>query len=115
MLIAARNMDCQYIWNAHAASGRREGLSDGLVDALRDNEALPELAADESAAINLGNEFYQTHKVTQETFDAALAQFGRQGFAELVGLMGYYAMLSFNANSVVLDLPGNMTEPVLPI
>jgi hypothetical protein len=33
----------------------------------------------------------------------------------LVGLMGYYAMLSFNANSVVLDLPGNMTEPALPI
>ena len=115
MLIAARNMDCQYIWNAHAASGRREGLSDGLVDALRDNEAPRDLAADESAAINLGNEFYQTHKVTQETFDAALAQFGRQGFAELVGLMGYYAMLSFNANSVVLDLPENMTEPVLPI
>ena len=77
MLIAARNMDCQYIWNAHAASGRREGLSDGLVDALRDKQPLPELAADEAAAINLGTEFYQTHRVSQETFDAALEQFGR--------------------------------------
>ena len=115
MLIAARNMDCQYIWNAHAAGGRREGLSDGLVDALRDNQPLPALADDESAAINLGTEFYQTHRISQETFDAALEQFGRQGFAELVGLMGYYAMLSFNANAVVLDLPVNMTEPALPI
>jgi 4-carboxymuconolactone decarboxylase len=115
MLIAARNMDCQYIWNAHAAPGRREGLSDGLVDALRDKRPPPELAADESAAIALGTEFYQTHRVSQETFDAALEQFGRQGFAELVGLMGYYAMLSFNANAVVLDLPGNMSEPVLPV
>ena len=44
-----------------------------------------------------------------------MEQFGRQGFAELVGLMGYYAMLSFNANAVVLDLPGNMSEPLLPI
>ena len=34
-------MDCQYIWNAHAASGRREGLGDGLVDALRDISHYP--------------------------------------------------------------------------
>ena len=115
MLVAARNMDCQYIWNAHAAAGRREGLSDGLVDALRDNQPLPEVPADEAAVINLGNDFYQTHRVSEANFQAALDQFGRQGFAEVVGLMGYYAMLSFNANSVVLDLPESMTEPVLPI
>ena len=115
MLTAARSMDCQYIWNAHAASGRREGLSDALVDALRDKNSLPTLAADEAAVLNLGMEFFQSHRVSQATFQAALDQFGRQGFAELTGLMGYYAMLSFNANSVELDLPSDMSEPVLPI
>ena len=43
MITTARAMDCQYIWNAHAAGGRREGLSDALVDALRDNQPLPEM------------------------------------------------------------------------
>lgn len=28
MLVTARAMDGQFIWNAHAARGRREGLSD---------------------------------------------------------------------------------------
>jgi len=115
MLTAARAMDCQYVWNAHAASGRREGLSDALVDALRDDQPLPTLAADEAAVINLGMEFFRTHKVSQENFQAVLDQFGRQGFAELTTLMGYYAMLSFNANAVELDLPSERTEPVLPI
>ncbi len=115
MLTAARAMDCQYIWNAHAAAGRREGLSDALVDALRDNQTLPTLAADEGTVINMGMEFFRTHKVSQETFEAVLDQFGRQGFAELTALMGYYAMLSFNANAVELDLPSDRTEPVLPI
>jgi 4-carboxymuconolactone decarboxylase len=36
MLVTARERDCQFIWNVHAASGRRAGLSDALVDALRD-------------------------------------------------------------------------------
>ena len=115
MLTAARAMDCQYIWNAHAASGRREGLSDALGDALRDKQPLPALAADEAAVLNLGMEFFQTHRVSQARFQAALDQFGRQGFAELTALMGYYAMLSFNANAVELDLPSEMSEPVLPI
>ena len=115
MLVTAREMDCQHIWNAHAASGRREGLSDALVDALRDKQPLPALAADEAAVLNLGMEFFQTHRVSQARFQAALDQFGRQGFAELTALMGYYAMLSFNANAVELDLPSEMSEPVLPI
>ena len=38
MLTTARELDCQYIWNAHAASGRQAGLSDALVDAIRDNK-----------------------------------------------------------------------------
>ena len=32
MLITAREMDCQHIWNAHAGSGRSAGLSDDVVD-----------------------------------------------------------------------------------
>jgi len=115
MLTAARAMDCQYIWNAHATAGRREGLNDAVVDALRDNRPLPTLGADEAAVINLGMEFYKTRKVSQESFQAVLDQFGRQGFAELTALMGYYAMLSFNANAVELDLPTERTEPVLPV
>ena len=76
---------------------------------------MPALAADEAAVINLGMEFYKTRKVSQESFQAVLDQFGRQGLAELTTLMGYYAMLSFNANAVELDLPSERTEPVLPI
>ncbi|MDB5924532.1 MAG: hypothetical protein JWN13_3468, partial [Betaproteobacteria bacterium] len=35
MLVTARENDCQYIWNAHAASARAAGVSDATVDALR--------------------------------------------------------------------------------
>ena len=30
MLTTARELDCQFIWHAHAAAGRRAGLSDVL-------------------------------------------------------------------------------------
>ncbi len=115
MITTARAMDCQYIWNAHAAGGRREGLSDALVDALRDNQPLPEMPEDEAAVVNYGTEFFKTHKVSQATFQAALEQFGQQGLTELTTLMGYYALLAFNANAFAIDLPQVRTEPILPV
>ena len=108
-------MDCPYIWNAHVALGREAGLSDSLVDALRDKQPLPPMSPEESAVLNLGMEFFLTRRVSQQTFQAALDQFGQQGFVELTTLMGYYAMLAFNANAVDLGLPHDLVEEPLPI
>lgn len=115
MITTARAMDCQYIWNAHAAGARREGVSDAVVDALRDKQPLPALPADEAAVVNYGLEFFHTHRVTPATFQAALDQFGAQGLTELTTLMGYYALLAFNANAFEIDLPDERTEAILPV
>jgi 4-carboxymuconolactone decarboxylase len=115
MLTTARAMDCRYIWNAHAARGRQQGLSDALVDALRDNQPLPSLPPDEAAVVNYGMEFFKTHQVSQGTFQAALEQFGARGLTELTTLMGYYALLAFNANAFEIDVPESRTEPLLPV
>ena len=40
MILTARELDCQFIWNAHAALARQAGLSDSLVDGLRDRKVL---------------------------------------------------------------------------
>ena len=74
MLLAARENDCQYIWNAHATPARAAGLRDDVVDALRDKKELPGLAPDEAAVVNYGREFFRTRRVSQDTFDVALAQ-----------------------------------------
>jgi 4-carboxymuconolactone decarboxylase len=115
MLTTARAKDCPYIWNAHVALGRQAGLSDALVNALRDRQPLPPMSGEESAVIKLGMEFFQTNRVSQDTFELALKQFGPQGLVELTTLMGFYAMLAFNANTVDLGLPHATTEPPLPV
>jgi len=115
MLTVARELDCQYIWNAHAAAGRREGLSDALVDAMRDKIDLPEMAADEAAVVNYGRDFFRTHKVSDAAFQAAQQEFGVHGLTNLTNLMGYYALLAFNANAFQIDLPADRTETTLPV
>ena len=72
MLLAAREMDCQFIWNAHAAMGRQSGLGDDLVNNLRDKSELTGLSPAESAVIEYGREFFRTHRVSQANFDNAM-------------------------------------------
>ncbi len=115
MLVTAREMDCQFIWNAHAAMGRRSGLANDLVDNLRDKKELTGLSAEESAVVNYGREFFRTHKVSQATFDEALSHFGARGLVELTTLMGYYSCLAFNINAFEVGLPAEITEAPLPV
>lgn len=115
MLVTARELDCQYIWNAHAASARESGVGDATVDALRDRRELPKLADDESAVVRFGQEYFRTHRVSRGAFQAALEQLGRQGAIELGLIMGSYGLLALLVNSFDVDLPSERKEPLLPV
>jgi 4-carboxymuconolactone decarboxylase len=115
MILTARELDCQFIWNAHAALARRAGVREAIVDHIRDQKELTGLTPDETAVVNYGREFFRTHRVSQATFDAALAQFGVRGVVELTNLMGYYALLAFNVNVFGVELPTESAEAPLPI
>jgi len=115
MLVTARELDCQHIWNAHAGSARKAGVRNELVDALRDRKELPALAPDEAAVVHYGREFFRTHRVSRGAFQAALEQFGRQGVIELGLVMGNYSLLALLINSFDTDLPPDRTEPLLPV
>lgn len=114
MILTARNMDCQYIWHAHSARAREQGISDEFVDNLRDGKPLPQLAPDLQTVVNYVTELFANHRVSQATFDAALQQLGALSLTEITTLMGYYSLLAFNANAFDIDVPDG-AEPKLPI
>jgi 4-carboxymuconolactone decarboxylase len=115
MLVTARELDCQHIWNAHAASARRAGVHHATVDGLRERKELTNLAPDEAAVVHYGQEFFRTHQVSRGAFQAALEQFGQRGVIELSLIMGNYSLLALLINSFDTDLPPDRTEPLLPV
>ena len=68
IITTARLMDCPYVWNAHAPAARRKGVTDAVIDALRERKPLPAMSDEESAIINYATEFYTTHRVSENTF-----------------------------------------------
>ena len=114
MLTVAREMNCGFIWYAHAAPARQAGVRDDIVDNLRENRTLTGLAPDEDIAVKFTRELLQTRKVDKATFATATAQFGQRGVMTLTNLVACYAVLAYNMNTYELEAPAHATEPALP-
>ena len=115
MLTTARELDCRFIWDAHSVAGRSVGLSDEVIDDMRDGREITGLSPEEATVVDYARELFRTHRVSQATFDRAMSQFGVRGLVELTNLIGLYVVLAFNVNAFEVDRPTESTEPPLPI
>lgn len=50
MLTVAREMDCAFIWYAHATAARQAGVRDDIVDGIRERREPTDLDPDENGA-----------------------------------------------------------------
>jgi len=115
MLTLAREMDCAYIWYAHAAAAREAGVRGDIVDNLREKRPLTGLDPDQQTVVDFARELLRNRKVSQPTFDRASASVGRRGTLTLTNLIACYAVLAYNMNAYELEAPAHATEPALPV
>ena len=115
MITVARELDCVYIWFAHAAAARAAGIRGEIVDAIRDKRPLLGLADDEQTAVDFARELLRNRRVDRATFERALRSFGRRGTLTLTNLVACYAMLAYDMNALELEAPAHPTEPPLPV
>ena len=115
MISVAREMDCAFIWHAHAAAARQADIRGDIVDAIRDKKPLPNLDPDQRTVVDFTRELLQNRRVSQPTFDAAMTRFGRRGMMTLTNLVACYAALAYNMNTYELEAPEHPTEGALPV
>lgn len=115
MLTVAREMDCAYIWQAHAAAARSVGVRGEIVDNLREKKSLTGLAPEEQTAVDYTRELLRNRKVSKATFDRAGASFGRRGTLTLTNLVACYASLAYFMNAYELEAPVHAAEKGLPV
>ena len=115
ILVAAREVDCQYVWAVHAPLAREAGLTPEFLEALRERKEFPPLSDKYVAVINYCREFFRTHRGSPGTYAMLKEQFGERGVVELGMLFGSYCMLAILLSAADVQLRPNQDEPVLPI
>jgi len=112
ILITAREWSQQYEWQAHHAIALKEGLRSEIADAIADGRRPTGMADDEEAAYDMATEILRLKRVSDATYQRAVAKFGEQGVIDLLGVTGYYTFLAIVMNATRTGLPEKLAEPL---
>ena len=107
ILMAARSMDCDYVFNAHAPIAIENGLAQSVVDALASAKRPVFEKPDEEAMHDYCKELGENHKVNDKTYARAKELLGVSGVVELTALFGYYTMVAMTILAHEMPLQEN--------
>ena len=76
-----------------------------MVEAIRQRR-VPSFNTDSEKIIyEFTTQLHRDHRVNDETYAAAVNEFGEEGTVDLVGILGYYTLISMTLNAFKVPLP----------
>jgi 4-carboxymuconolactone decarboxylase len=111
IIATARERDCPYVWAAHAPASGKVGVSDSVIDVVRDRGALDSLPEGERDVVEFTRQLLATHRVEQALFDRLLRAHSLPGLVELTGTIGHYVLVTTILNAFEVA-PAPAAEPL---
>jgi 4-carboxymuconolactone decarboxylase len=112
ILITARYWNSQYEWFAHHRLALQAGLDPQVAQAIAQGKRPSQMKPDETVVYNFSHELHHDKHVSDGTFKAALDMFGEQGVMDLIGVNGYYSLVSMVLNVDRTPIPAGGTPPL---
>mgnify|MGYP001218780969 CR=1 FL=1 len=98
-------------WAVHAPIALKAGVSPQIAEAIRTGQT-PQFAAEDEAAVHaFSTELLRERKVSDATYDEAVRLLGQTGCVDLVGILGYYTLISMTINTFNVPLPSGVADP----
>jgi len=98
IIVTARHWTAQFEWNAHRNAAAQAGLSADIITAIANRKRPTGMQPDEEAVYNFANELLETKQVSDATFKNVKDRFGEKGVVDIIGIMGWYQMVSMLLN-----------------
>ena len=115
-LILSRTLNCVYEWSGWVNWALEAGLPQETVDAIRDRTPPPHPTAEDSLVMDFCTQLMTgSHRVSDATYNAALAHFGTQGVVELAATLGYFAMIAYPLNAFEIRLSAEQVRNRAPV
>jgi 4-carboxymuconolactone decarboxylase len=115
ILITARHWNSQYEWYAHHRLALQAGLNPKVAEDIAQGRRPSGTQPDEEIVYNFSHELHNNKRVSDATYKAAVDQFGEQGVMDLIGVLGYYTLVSMVLNVDRTPIPGNAPPPLGPL
>ncbi|MFZ2160025.1 MAG: carboxymuconolactone decarboxylase family protein [Bradyrhizobium sp.] len=111
ILVTARHWTAHYEWYAHKRLALKGGMDPGIIDDIR-NRRTPTFDDPRGQMIyDVAKSLHEGRGVSQALYDEAIKVLTVRGLTEIIGLCGYYTMVSMTLNAFEFELPaGEVSE-----
>ena len=111
ILVTAQHWKAQYEWAMHGPMAEKQGVKPQTIRDLQAGRAPKSAPADEKAIYAFAKELYAKRRVSTPTYNRVRKILGDAGTVELVGILGYYALVSMTLNTFRMPLPAGLATP----
>ena len=98
IIMTGRFWMAQFEWTAHKAAALQNGVNPAIVDAIATGKRPTGMSPEMEVAYNFIDELLTTHQVSDATFKAARDRYGEKGIVDMIGLSGWYTIVSMVLN-----------------
>ena len=111
ILVTAQRWKAQYEWAMHAPMAEKQGVKPQTIRDIQAGRAPKSAPRDEMAIHAFVKELYATRRVSDAVYARVHRLIGDAGMVELVGTLGYYALISMMLNVFRMPVPEGAAAP----
>jgi len=111
IITTARFWRAQYEWYAHTPLAEKAGVSAAAIEALRGGETPSFAQKDEALVYRVCSGLFRTQRLSDATFNEAVATVGETGLVEVIAIIGYYTLIGNALNVFQVPVPEGAALP----
>ena len=105
VLVTGAHYRAEFEWWAHSRMAAEAGVAPEVIQAIRDDRE-PVHASDAARAVwQVAHALNARHRLADDEFAGAKAVLGEAGLMDVIGLCGYYALVSLTLNAYEIETP----------
>jgi len=111
ILMTAQAWGSTYEWYAHAPLALKAGLDPAIITAIGTGRKPDNMKDDEAIVWEFTTQLRRDHGVDDAIYARALEKFGERGIIDLIGVNGYYDVVSMTLNVAHVKPPADAELP----
>ena len=103
ILAVARYWGSEFEWHAHKRIALAAGVSSAVIESIRTRQTPEWETSEQETVYEFAKTVLEDRRVDDGLFERAVGALGQDGVVDLVGILGYYSLISMTIN--VFDVP----------
>jgi len=111
IITTAQFWRAQYEWYAHAPLAEKAGVPASAIETIRRGQTPSFDQKDEGLVYRVCTELFKTRRLSDATFNEAVATLGETGLTEVIAIIGYYTLIGNTLNAFQVPVPEGTASP----